>query len=29
MFIRADYLMERSYKQGKLDKESLPLLYIL
>ena len=29
MFIRADYLMERSYKQGKLDLESLPLLYIL
>ena len=29
MFIRADYLMERSYEQGKLDKDSLPLLYIL
>ena len=29
MFIRADYLMEVSYKQGHLDKESLPLLYIL
>lgn len=29
IFIRTEYLMDVSYKQGRLDKESLPLLYLL
>ena len=29
IFIRTEYLMDVSYKQGCLDKESLPLLYLL
>ena len=29
IFIRTEYLMDVSYKLGRLDKESLPLLYLL
>ena len=29
IFIRTEYLMDVSYKKGRLDKESLPLLYLL
>ena len=29
IFIRTEYLINVSYKQGRLDKESLPLLYLL